>query len=141
MGSSFTTLAHDALELAELQAQLLKMDAKATSKRIQLTAVLVVVGLVVLLSSLPVALIAVAETIAAQSSLGIPAAYAVATVSALLLSAVLIGIGYWRLKSGITTFERSSQEFRKNMEWIKSSLKQSEHPSAPSAEPTATRRT
>lgn len=141
MGSSFAALAHDALELAELQTQLLKMDAKATSKRIQLTAILVVVGLVVLLASLPVALIAVAETIAAHTSLGIPAAYAVATISALLLSATLIGIGYWRMKSGITTFERSSQEFRKNMEWIKSSLKQSQHPTSPPAEPAATRRT
>jgi len=141
MGGSFSSLAHDALELAELQTQLLKMDAKATSKRIQLTAILVAVGLVVLLASLPVALITVAETIVVQSSLGTPVAYAITTLSALVLSAALIGTGYWRLKSGVTTFERSSHEFRKNLDWIKSSLKKSDGAKPPSTEPTPAGRT
>ena len=66
VATSFSELTHDAIELAELQAQLLALDLKETSESTKVSLTLGVVGTCLLLGSIPVALIALAELLIEQ---------------------------------------------------------------------------
>jgi hypothetical protein len=66
VAASFTGLAHDAIELAELQAKLLKLDAQAAARNSGIGAALAVVGVCLLLGCVPVALLALGEWCVAE---------------------------------------------------------------------------
>lgn len=123
VAASFSGLAHDAIELAELQAQLLAMDAKAASRAARTSAVLGVVATCLLLGAVPVMLLAVGETFAALFGWARWVAMSAAAVLGLALSAAA-GVGAWfRLRTGLASFKRSREELRYNVAWIKTNLK------------------
>ncbi len=129
VAESFSGLAHDAIELAELQAQLLKLDVQAAARNGGLSAGLLVVGACLLLGCVPVALAALAEVFVAQWGWTRAGAYGAAAAFGLAISAAA-GVASWvRVRSALAALQRSRDELNRNIAWIKSNLKRDKSPS------------
>jgi hypothetical protein len=123
--SSVADFTHDAIELAELQLQLLMHDVKASSARARTSLVLALLGLCVLLSSAPIALMALAEYFIDQLNWSSAASYAAAAAVGFLLSFADFVATYLQMKRGLVTLERSREELQRNVRWLKSQLRSS----------------
>jgi uncharacterized membrane protein YqjE len=130
MAASFSGLTHDIIELAELQTQLFALDLKQTSEKTRTSLLLAIVGVCLLLGSIPVALMALANVLVEQLGWSPAAGYGMATLVGILASAGLL-MGAWaRFRTGIGTLQRSREEFNRSIAWIKSSLRSRAQPTA-----------
>ena len=126
--ASFSGLAHDAVELAELQSELLSLDTAAAWRRIRVGVVLTIVGGCLLLGCLPVVLLTIAEALVEFAGWSQTAALAAAGGGGLLVAAGILTVAWFRLKTMLASFERSREELTRNLAWIKSSLRQKSTP-------------
>jgi uncharacterized membrane protein YciS (DUF1049 family) len=123
------------IELGELQAQLLALDIKSTAKKTTASVVLAVAGLCVLLGTVPVILFAIGYLIAALTGWWLSAGMGIAAVIGIVVSAVILLVSWNRLSAGLNSMQRSSEELRRNIAWIKATLKtRSAASSAPPAD-------
>jgi hypothetical protein len=123
VATSFAGLTHDVIELAELQAQLLALDVKSTSQKARTSFILVAVGVCMLLGTVPIALVTVAELLVQQFGWSRAAGFATATLLGVLLAAGILGAAWSRFRAGVVTMQRSREEFNRNIAWVKSSLR------------------
>jgi cytochrome bd-type quinol oxidase subunit 1 len=123
VAGSVSELTHDVIELSELQAKLLVLDIKRSSRRTRSCLILAVVGICFLLGTIPVALAALAQLLVEQLDWTQSAAFGVAALVGLGLAAIAAGIAWGILKSGLISLERSREEFARNFDWLKSTLK------------------
>jgi putative superfamily III holin-X len=125
VAKSVAGLAHDAIQLAELQTELLMHDLRESGQRTRTSLVCGMIGMCLLLGSLPVILIALAELLAGQLGWPQSAAYAAAAVVGMAISATAFAMAYSRFKQGIFTLENSREELTRNIEWMKLQLSKS----------------
>ena len=115
---SLTELGHDVMTLAELQAKLAKADMQVSTRQAKVPAVGLVVGLVVLVSCVPVALVGLALLLVHFTRLEAYGAFLAVAGGA----AVIFGLATWLCLRKLTTcfgaFERSKQEMTRNINWI-----------------------
>jgi hypothetical protein len=123
VAGSVSGLTHDVIELAELQTQLLALDLKKSTQKTRTCLILAVVAACLLLASLPVALLALAEVFVEQLEWSRAAALGVATLVGLVLAGIFAGAAYGIMRSGLVSIQRSRDEFNRNIAWIKSTLK------------------
>ena len=128
VAESFTGLAHDAIELAELQARLLKLDAQAAVRNGGTSVALAVLGVCLLLGCVPVALIALAELFVAQFDWPRAGAFAASAAIGLAFSAGAAYAAWIRVQTALTALQRSRDELNRNIAWIKSNLKRDQSP-------------
>jgi hypothetical protein len=115
---SSSRLAYHLLELVGLQSRLLMADLRTSQRHLKFVGLLVIVGAVALLASLPVALIATAEAFRAWG-LPIVGAYFAAAGVGLLIAAVALPLAWRFLRRSLEVFGRSAAEFQRNIECIK----------------------
>jgi len=127
VATSFSELTHDVIELAELQAQLLALDVKTTTQKTRTSLILAVVGICILLGSIPVGLMAISHIFIDQLQWPPAAGYAVGMLIGIVLSAAFMAAGYYQISTGFSALERSREELRRNIAWIKSSLRSQRH--------------
>lgn len=123
VATSFSGLAHDVIELGELQAQLFVHDVKSTTQKTRTSLLLAVVGVCVLLGAVPVLLMAIGQFLAEQAECPQSAGLAIAAVIGIVVSATLLALAWSRLSEGLNSMQRSRDEFSRNIAWIKSSLR------------------
>ena len=123
VAASFSGLAHDAIELAELQAQLLKLDAQAAARDGGRSIALGVLAVCLLLGCVPVALLSLAEGFAAQYGWTRAAALGAAAAIGLAISALAGAAAWYRVRTAFASLQRSRDELNRNIAWIKSNLK------------------
>ncbi len=123
VATSFSGLAHDVIELGELQAQLFVHDVKSTTQKTRTSLLLSVVGGCVLLGSVPVMLFALGEFIAEQTGWPLSGTLAIAAVVGIGVSAVIFAAAWNRLSVGLNSMQRSRDELNRNIAWVKSSLR------------------
>jgi hypothetical protein len=123
VAESVSGLTHDVIELGELQAQLLMSELKKSSQKTRTCLILAIVGVCLLLASIPVALFALAEVLVEQLDWSRPAGFGAAALVGLLVSAVFFGSAYAIVRSGLFSLQRSREEFNQNIAWIKSTLR------------------
>jgi hypothetical protein len=123
VAGSVSGLTHDMIELAELQSQLLLLDLKKSTQKTRTCVTLAVIGLCLLLASMPVALAALAALLVEQLEWSQSAALGVATLVGLVMAGIFAGAAYAVARQGILSIERSRDEFNRNIAWIKSTLK------------------
>ena len=128
VATSFAGLAHDVIELGELQAQLFAHDVKSTTQKTRTSLLLSVVGACVLLGSIPVLLYALAEVFVEQFGWSQSAGFAVAALIGIGASAALLAAAWNRLSVGLHSMQRSRDELNRNIAWIKSSLRSQSSP-------------
>lgn len=123
-------LTHDVIELSELQAKLFMLDLKESSQRMRTCLILAIVGICVLLGTIPVALLALAYLLVEQLEWSQAAALGVATLVGIAITAIAIGAAWSIFKRGLMSLERSREELRRNIEWLKSTLRNRGQPTA-----------
>ncbi|HEX5472859.1 MAG TPA: phage holin family protein [Lacipirellulaceae bacterium] len=126
VATSFSELAHDVIELAELQSQLMVLDVKNAVQKTRSSVVLAVTAFCIFLGSIPVGLFALAQLFVLWFDWPQWAGFGLSWIVGLVISAC-IGVGAWfRFRSGPGTMERSREELTRNIAWIKSSLRSRE---------------
>lgn len=133
---SFSKLAHDALELAELQIKLFKVDTTVAGRILWSTLILASVGFALLIAALPLVMLALAEALIEHNGWSRMEALGLVAMTGLLLSALVISIGWWKFKRCLTAWQRSSEEFSRNIVWLKSALKSDDDLSLPESRKT-----
>ena len=88
VAGSVSGLTHDVIELAELQSQLLMLDLKKSTQKTRTCLILAIIGVCLLLASLPVALMALAALLVEQLEWSQSAALGVATLVGLVLAGI-----------------------------------------------------
>jgi hypothetical protein len=123
VASSFAELSHNAIELAELQAQLFSLDVKETSQSAGISIALIVGSVCMLLGTVPVVLIAIAQLLVEKLDWSQSAGYGVAALIGILASAGIGAAAYTRFSSGMAAMKRSREELNRNIAWLKSNLR------------------
>jgi uncharacterized membrane protein YqjE len=127
VAASVSDLTHDVIELTELQTQLFALDAKYSMEKARACLIMGVVGAAMLLGTIPVALLTIAALVVEQLEWSYAAGAAVATLIGLVVTGVVMGIAYSYVKNGLVSFERSRDELRRNIAWLKSTLRTRGH--------------
>ena len=120
---SLSHLAHNVIELSELQVQLLKTDGDRAVERVKSSIVFAGVSVALLLSSLPVLLLAAAEALIVYAEWNRPLSFLVAAMTSLFACALCAAVGWQKFKQSYGSFSRSSDEFSRNVAWLKSELR------------------
>lgn len=116
-------LAHDMVNLAELQAQLFVLDAKQAGRRAILPMMLLMIGTVFALSAVPVAILGVAYVLIEYTILLPWAALLVAAAGGAVIGGVVALAGAKWFTGRMELMKRSKIEFQHNLKWVKSVLR------------------
>jgi len=112
-------IAHDVLELAELQTELLKVDARDWVKRLVLPIVLVAVALAAAVGCIPILLLSLARLLYELIDMPFSLALLISGVVGLFIAVVCGLVGWKRLSGSVSVFGRSREELQRNIRWIK----------------------
>jgi len=123
---------HDVVELVELQAKLLAADTATARHKIILPTVLLLVGCCLLLGTIPVALMSLAEVFVNYIEWPQWLASGAACGCGLLLATTMLLFGWYRMKSGFNEFDNSRKELQRNVAWIKCRLRNQQSSTAAS---------
>jgi len=124
------SFATDIVELGELQSKLLMLDLSAASGRLRSMLAFALVGLAILIGSLPVAMFALAEFLTEQVGWTRFEALAIVAVSGLTLSGVLLVIAWCWMRKSAKMLDRSRQELRQNIKWLETTLRKGSNKSS-----------
>jgi len=113
---------HDFATLAELQTKLAVIDLKETAGHAALPAGALAAALVLLLGSVPVLLIGVAELIVDYTTITLGWALLLTAGVALGLAIVIGALGASRIGASFASLQRSREELTRNVAWIKTVL-------------------
>jgi uncharacterized membrane protein YqjE len=127
VAASVSDLTHDVIELTELQTQLFTIDAKYSVEKARSCLVMVVIGVAMLLGAIPVALLTIAALCVEQLGWSYALSAGVATLVGLVITAIVLAVAYGYVKSGLVSFDRSRNELRRNIAWLKSTLRTRGH--------------
>jgi hypothetical protein len=123
VAGSVSAVTNNVIELSELQAQLLKLELKKSTRKARTCLIVAIIAICLLLASIPVALLALAELLVDQLDWSRPLAVGVAALIGLLLSAIFAGVAYAIQRSGLMSLQQSHDELKRNLAWIKSALR------------------
>ncbi len=114
-------MARDVTTLAELQGQLFRSDAREISQRIGRPLAAFLAGSLLFVTTVPVALLAIVQSLVAM---GLPqaAAYGLVAVTSLTATAGLAAWAWRRLRAMPPAFARSREELMRNIAWIKDAV-------------------
>jgi uncharacterized membrane protein YqjE len=118
---SVADLAHDIATLAELQAKLAAVDLRDTASKAMRSCVKLGAGLALMLAALPVILMGVAYLLV-DAGLSTWLAFLLTGVGAAGLAAVIAFVATTQLRHSFEAFQRSREEFVKNLQWVKGVL-------------------
>jgi len=116
-------LTHDIVSLAELQYELVRNDYRAGMKGLLTPVVLLLGAGIVALGTVPVALLLMAEILIQVAGLSRASALSIAALSGFLAAVALGVVGWSQLRGVGRVFQRSREEWIRNLNWIKLALK------------------
>lgn len=116
------SLTHHIFDLAELQSQLLAADMSECSRRAIPPLAMIVAGVVVALSGLPLLLLSLVFGLVAAAQWPIWLAMLVSAVAGFTCGALLAWGGWRLLRPRMCILQRSGAELRENLRWLKTAL-------------------
>jgi len=125
MSSSVRQLGSDVITLVELQAELLQVDVREWIQSFIRPLIALIAAAIILLATAPVALMSIGYLLAATTELPLWGAMMSAAGVGLGLAAMSAGIGVWLLRRDRRILHRFSAELRKNVQWLKETLRSS----------------
>jgi Putative Actinobacterial Holin-X, holin superfamily III len=120
----------DLTSLAELQAQLAAADFRDAARKSAVPILLTVVGLVVMVASVPVALLGAGWLLASVLNIHQGWAMLLTAGAATALGGVAAALGGRRLSHSFDSFRRSRKQLMLNLAWIRTVLVTSARPHA-----------
>lgn len=109
----------DAATLAELQFQLLQVDAKESIRHLIFPTAVTTVGLLLAAGCFPVALIVIASLLHELADLPMYASGGIALLIGAVTAAAMIVVGMLGLKRAVKYFDRTISELKRNIAWLK----------------------
>jgi hypothetical protein len=122
MTGNVAGIIRDVVELIELQGRLLVRDSKSVARQSVVPIIVLVAAACMMLGSIPIALLCLAEVLQVQGGLTRTLALLIATGVALALSLLLYTLGRWRLRKSLEQLDSSRQELAHNTAWFKQVL-------------------
>jgi hypothetical protein len=122
-------LAHDVVELAELQGAMFKFEMQGWWKKLIAPAMLLVISVVIAMGCVPVLLFGLAYGLSEATSLSMAVSLLIVAASSLVVAVILGLVGWSLLKACSSPFSQSTRELSQNLRWIKATLKHSAPPS------------
>jgi len=119
-------VAHDIVELTELQSRLLVNDLKMVVQRAVLPVIALCAALCLAQGAVPVLLLAIARFAGSQSNATLPLAFALTALGTLIVSSLMAWLGWKKLQKSLEELERTKLELSRNIAWIKKSLRREE---------------
>ena len=121
---NLSELLHDSLTLGDLQLRLAWADVRRLMSDLIYPGVLLLIGVVLVLSCVPVALATIALALVETTRLTLAQAFAFTLAGGLVIGAVTaLAAAVW-MRRGLKPFERSLAECDANMRWIKKVLQE-----------------
>jgi len=117
--------AHNVLTLAELQAHLFVADVQECGQRIMIPGIVLICGVVLGMACFPLALVVLALFLVQLFEVTYAMGFLIAFAAGAVLSALLVAIGYLQVREHAILLQRSREELRRNLNWIKKVLKRS----------------
>ncbi|NLS94722.1 MAG: hypothetical protein GXX96_21415 [Planctomycetaceae bacterium] len=114
-------LLHRLADLAELQIELFKIDARDGFKALAAPLALIASGILLASAGVVVLLLALARVLM-QAGLTEAASLAAAAIVGLLLASAIVWIALGLLRKAVAAFERSGTELRRNAAWFKTTF-------------------
>lgn len=121
-------VAHDVVELSELQAALFKAELQGWWKQFIFPIVLFAVSAVIAASCVVVLLLSAGHAMAAWGEISLALGLLLAATGAIVLACVLGAVGWSMMKKARSPCPQSSREFSRNLRWIKTVLKDATRP-------------
>ena len=122
MVGNIAEFGNDIATLVELQAKLAMYDSKECIKRVTIPLIVLVAGLAIVLSCLPILLLGLADLLTELTGLRVWACRLIVPAVAMTVAG-LVGLLSLREASGsISSFRRSSEEFTRNLSWVRTVL-------------------
>jgi hypothetical protein len=112
----------DLASLAELQARLAAADSREAARKSAVPIVLTVVGLTVVVASVPVALLGAGWLLASALKIHEGWAMLLTAGAALALGGLVVGLGGMRLRHSFNSFRRSHKQLLLNLAWVRTVL-------------------
>lgn len=122
---SIDALGSDLGNLASLQMRLAVCDTKESLQRLTPSLVLGGFAILVMPASVVIGLLAVAYWLVNSFSFTPPAAFLLVAGAGLILSSLSLLFAIRLSRGSFTTFRRSSEEFQRNIAWIRTVMKHS----------------
>lgn len=123
-------VAHEVVELAELHAALLKLEAESLTKKIVIPLVLVAGAGLLTLCCLVVLLMSAGHAIAELAELPLSTSLLISGGSGLLIAGIVAAVAWMKWKHLHEPFSESKREFRRNVNWFKTVLRDARRSSA-----------
>jgi len=114
---------YDVMTLLELQLQLLKTDASSVVRSVIAPGVAVICAAVLAFTSLPLLLFAAASAIHIYAGLPEWSALLIVAGAGFLIAAVVATVSVILIRRHVGVFDRSRDEFIRNVRWVKTVLK------------------
>lgn len=116
-------LTHDIVALAELQWELFRSDYRAGMKGLLIPVALLLGAGIVALGTVPMVLLLLAEILVQIAGLSRVSALSIAAASGFLMAVALGVLGWSQIRGVGRVFQRSREEWVRNLNWIKLALK------------------
>ncbi|HMB05105.1 MAG TPA: phage holin family protein [Isosphaeraceae bacterium] len=113
---------NDMATLVELQAKLALIDLKESTAKASLPIALCVIGLALVLASLPVVLFGTGLLLAALLHIGEGWAILLTGAVVLVISGVVVVVAGMRVRNSFDILRRSREELARNLSWIRTVL-------------------
>jgi len=120
LGSEVGEVAHDLLQLTELQSQLFLVEFREFGRRSFLPSLFLITGAMLGAACIPIALIAIAFALVELAKLSMATSFLIVLAVGLVGSVVLSIVGWMQMRKRIGFLPRSQEEFARNYRWIKS---------------------
>ena len=122
-GASVTGFAHDLATLVELQFRLLAVDVSDARKSIGPAFALAAGAMLIVLSTLPVLLMAASFGLAAWTGWGNGLSFLTVSLASILVAGICLGLAYRKVQNAKGALDRSKSELKETVRWVKESLR------------------
>jgi hypothetical protein len=130
MVSNVAGFGENLLNLAELQAQLSAAELRKNLDAAKISGIIALGGSVLAIASVPVALAGIAELLVSELALSRGIALLIVAAAAIAIAAAcVLGAGIW-LRQKRLGFPVTSEEFNRNLHWLRTVLRYSGRPPA-----------
>ncbi len=114
----------DVITLAELQAELLRVDSRDAVRQLTWPLVLAVIGCGFIVGCFPLAVFGVSWWLAGATSLSLAGASLIVAGSGLVIAGIVFYAAWRSLTRAWKYFSRSHEELKQNLNWLKRALVQ-----------------
>lgn len=126
---SMQQLAHDVVELAELQTAMIQLELKGWWKQLVAPIAFFAIAFLLAVSSIPILILSGAYGLHVATDLGMGWSLLIAAGVSLLIGGIVGYLGLRALKAAHAPLEESRRELSQNVRWIKTVLQHQARPS------------